>query len=166
MWPAGAETPAKGFQEEEGRMKGRALMLAAVIAVSSFGGWAFAGNQENCDAEKNHHIIFSGTDAGAARRGLNAGTVGCSTGAAGTPFVDTNYLTPGATHLIPSVTSRTEAEGAPTGGVLTHQDGSSVSIQWSFLNGRWEGQSIPTKAGTGTVRLRTDQGSVSYQKIA
>lgn len=121
-------------------------------------------NEANCLANVTI-VIFSGTDAGAARRGLNAGTFGCLTaGDPDVPYQDTNYLTPGATHAIIGVIGLT-SQNDPGPATYTFGD-EAIALTWSYLNDRWESQSIPLASGTGTVTISSfDYGTVHYEKL-
>ena len=152
-------------------MKRIACMIVSglILATSGIG---LADNQSNCLAAEKLYI-FSGTDAGAARRGLNPGTAGCNTASEprGAPYADTYYLVPGATHAIASIAPRAQTSPPPSG-VLTHQDGSTVSISWRWVSSstdpqtdRWESQSIALKSGTGNVKLTVGTAFVTYQKL-
>jgi len=142
-----------------------ALMLAPLGAQAD----PTEDNEENCLRDAGHIVIFSGADAGAARRGFNAGTNGCLTaGDPDLPFVDTNYLTPGATHAIVAVTRLPQTANP---GPATWQFGdTTISIEWHWATDpqteRWESQSIEMPEGTGTVTITVDNYSVvHYQKL-
>lgn len=152
-------------------MRKRSMMLAAAafaaLMLAPFGAQAdeASDNEENCLRDAGYIVVFSGTDAGAARRGLNAGTAGCNTaGDPDVPFVDTNILTPGATHAIVGVTGL-NASTNPGPGTWQFGD-DTVALTWTYLNDRWESQSIPMPSGTGTAHISVpNYGVAHYQKI-
>lgn len=148
------------------------LVAALMLTLAPFGaqGDPAEDNEENClRASERYIIIFSGTDAGAARRGFNAGATGCSTATdPDLPYVDTNYLTPGATHAIVSITGI--AESIDPGPARLVFGEITVPIEWHWATDpqtdRWESQSIEMPEGTGTMTATVDDyGSVHYQKL-
>lgn len=157
-------------------MKIRSMMVAgaalAAMMLAPFGAQAdeASDNEENCLRAEGRIALYAGTDAGAARRGLWPGTYGCLTaGDPDLPFVDLNYMVPGATHAIVGLLG--VAEGVNPGPATWQLGDQTIEIEWRWATDpstqRWESQSIPLLAGTGTAHITVEEyGVAHYYKVA
>lgn len=133
-------------------MKNVKRLAAVAIGVATLGLAPTGATADHCA----DIFVFSGLDAGGQRQGLNAGSAGCTVD---DEAVNTNVITPGATHAWVGSLSTV----VPTGGTLT-QGSTSTTLTFTFntARGRYESQSVAlTGADPVTATVTTATGSIS-----